>query len=88
MNCSPAPLPQHMMLCLSLLQADPNNGAYTVEYWAPSAANRIRLQFTEVGAIDWGGAPLPALSHCAETAGATSLHFRTLPTLLPPTAIW
>ncbi|KAK9834900.1 hypothetical protein WJX81_007315 [Elliptochloris bilobata] len=36
--------------------ADANNGAYTIQKWAAASdVSRIRLAFTEVGAIDWGG---------------------------------
>ena len=54
--------PPQLHACRHLLQADPNNGQYTVQKYAASSADaaRIRLQFTEVGAIDWAGALLSA----------------------------
>ena len=70
-----------MRLSRQPLQADPNNGQYTVQKWAASAADaaRIRLQFTEVGAIDWAGALLgPRLAVLGGRARCTPgkcLHF-------------
>ena len=39
-------------------QVDPLNGAVTIQTWGtPAQQAHVRLSFTEVGAIDWSGAP-------------------------------
>ena len=50
----------YVMLSVCTVQADPNNGQYTIQKWAAAAdVKRIRMQFTEIGAIDWAGTCLP-----------------------------
>lgn len=39
-------------------QVDALNGAVTIQTWGtPAQQAHVRLSFTEVGAIDWSGAP-------------------------------